>query len=255
MYTAADDATRAKMLSTLKDYYEAKAKERYYGTVSPDSGNVLNKSQKAVSELEKMGIAPYQSLAYSTIKSDTNADGDTIKNSKALKVRQVMELEGNYDTVLKLIEDGKIAPGDVGLNKTVVGMDRSTFTDSYDALADGMYTGNSTDSDGASPAKEAKETATKYSTKKTSSGRKTRTSSGRRRSSGSSRSTTTDMDKLYQKLYKMAMSGALDSIGDLASQFSKQAQTTYGPKREQTNHEALISELEKMVAQQKKRPN
>ena len=43
------------------------------------------------------------------------------------------------------------------------------------------------------------------------------------------------------------MSGTLDSIGDLASQIGRQAQADYGPKSHATNHEALISELEKMV--------
>ena len=239
IYQEADDDTRAAMLTTLKDYYYDMTKAKYYGRVSPDSANILNKTQKAVSELETLGVAPYQTLTYKRMESDKDSDGNTIKNTKALKVRNAMEMEGTYETVLALIRSGKIEPGDVGLNKSVVDMDRSTYLDSYNSLADGTYTGLSTDSEGGTTS-----TGSKKKKGKRSSGRK---SSGRK--SGSS-----DLEKLYQKLYDMAINQTLDSIGDIASSMNSAAKRTVKDLVDdgESNHSALIRELEKMVAQQTK---
>lgn len=150
-----------------------------------------------------------------SLESDKDEKGETIRNSRAYKAKEYLMEIGVYDDVVKMINEGKLEPGDVYLNKTVMG---SAY----------KYRGNS---------------GSGSSSKKSSGG-----GSSRKRSS------TTDMDKVYQKLYKMAMSGTLDSIGDLASQIGRQAQTNYGPKSQTTNHEALINELEKMVSQQQNKP-
>jgi len=233
MYQNMTDAERIEIMQKLQDHATLEARMQYYKDMGLPADKLKTDAYKASELYQNLGGSLSGWYMAQGIKSDKDANGETIKNSKALKTAQFYRQEGTYDDILKLINSGQADPADFGLNKTVVGMSESELINYLDMLEDGSFTGTT-------------------SSKRSGSGGK-----GRRRGSGggSGRSSgKTDMDKLYEKLYSMAMSGTLNSIGDLASQLSKQAQANYGPKAEKTNHETLLSELEKMVASQNKKP-
>ena len=227
-YQNMTDAERIDIMKNLQDHATLEARMQYYKDMGLPASSLASDSYKASQLYTGIGGSLSGWYISQGIKSDKDAQGNTIKNSKALKTADFYRKEGTYDEILELIRSGKADPADFGLNKTVIGMSDAELSNYLDMLEDGSFTGST------------------YS-----SGRRRSRSSG---SGGGRSSKKSDMDKLYEKLYNMAMSGTLDSIGDLASQIGRQAQTNYGPKSQPTNHEALINELEKMVSQQQNKP-
>lgn len=227
-YQNMTDDERIDIMKELQDHATLEARMQYYKDMGLPASSLASDSYKASQLYTGIGGSLSGWYISQGIKSDKDAQGNTIKNSKALKTADFYRKEGTYDEILELIRSGKADPADFGLNKTVIGMSDAELSNYLEMLEDGSFTGST------------------YS-----SGRRRSRSSG----GGSGRSSKkSDMDKLYEKLYNMAMSGTLDSIGDLASQIGRQAQMDYGPKSQTTNHEALINELEKMVSQQRNKP-
>lgn len=69
-----------------------------------------------------------------TTKSLKDENGNTIKNSKALQVRDTYEKMGMYDSLLDYIGENGLEYGDFGLNKTVVGYSDSRFNSEYASI-------------------------------------------------------------------------------------------------------------------------
>lgn len=74
----------------------------------------------------------FKSAMEVTSKKDEN--GKTIRNSEALATRKALEEMGEYENVLKYIEENGLEYKDFDLNKTVVGYDESKFNDKYNAV-------------------------------------------------------------------------------------------------------------------------
>lgn len=79
-----------------------------------------------------------------TTKSLKDENGNTIKNSKALQVRDTYEKMGMYDSLLDYIGENGLEYGDFGLNKTVVGYSDSRFNSEYSSLFGNGKTGTQT---------------------------------------------------------------------------------------------------------------
>lgn len=82
-----------------------------------------------LSDSQEMGIKRAM-----TTQSLKDANGETIRNSKALQVRNQYEEMGIYDDVLDYISKNGLDAGDFGLNKTVVGYSDSKFNYEYSSL-------------------------------------------------------------------------------------------------------------------------
>ena len=93
-----------------------------------------------LSDSQEMGIKRAM-----TTQSLKDANGETIRNSRALQVRNQYEEMGIYDDVLDYISKNGLDAGDFGLNKTVVGYSNSKFNYEYSSLyGSGAKTGTQT---------------------------------------------------------------------------------------------------------------
>ena len=79
-----------------------------------------------------------------------DANGKTVRNSKALQMRQQYEELGVYDDIFSYISENGLDPADYGLNKTVMGYSDSKFESQYNKVYGGGSSGSSSSSKSSS---------------------------------------------------------------------------------------------------------
>ena len=94
-----------------------------------------------------------------------DANGKTVRNSKALQMRQQYEELGVYDDIFSYISENGLDPADYGLNKTVMGYSDSKFESQYNKVYGG---GSSSGSSGSSSSGSSKSSSSSRSSRKSS---------------------------------------------------------------------------------------
>jgi hypothetical protein len=72
---------------------------------------------------------------------EKDSDGNTINNTRAMKIRAQMEADGVWDRVKRAIDNEVFKPSDFNLNNAVTGWDTEDFTYYYNKMLDGKYDG------------------------------------------------------------------------------------------------------------------
>ena len=147
-YQSMTDEERIEIMTKLQDHATLEARMQYYTDMGLPASKLVTDSYKASQMYTGIGGSLSGWYISQGIKSDKDAEGNTIKNSKALKTADFYRKEGTYDDILALINSGKADPADFGLNKTVVGMSESELINYLDMLEDGSFTGTLTEGNG-----------------------------------------------------------------------------------------------------------
>ena len=140
-YNDYDDATRTKMLNAMSSHFKTEAQARYLGRIVPDADSVLTTNDKAADLLQARGLSVPQFYGYLYTDFDKDSEGNNINNTRAMKIRAQMEMDGVWDSVVRSIERGAFEPGDFNLNKVVLGWDTNDFTYYYNKMLNGQYDG------------------------------------------------------------------------------------------------------------------
>ena len=69
-----------------------------------------------------------------TVQGLKDADGDTIRNSKAIELRGMLEEQGIYDEYVKYINDNNLNYSFMGLNESVVEMSKNEFVSAHNKM-------------------------------------------------------------------------------------------------------------------------
>ena len=140
-YQDYDDKTRSKMLMAMSSHFKTEAQAKYLGRIVPNASSVLTPNDKACDFVNSLGVSPakYYGYMYTSFEKDKN--GDSINNTRAMKIRAQMEADGIWDTVKKYIDGGAYQAGNFNLNNAVLGMSTEDFTYYYNLMLDGRYDG------------------------------------------------------------------------------------------------------------------
>ena len=140
-YRDYDDKTRSKILMAMSSHYKSEATAKYLGRIEPNASSVLTDNDKACDYVNSLGVstAKYYGYLYTPFEKDKN--GDSINNTRAMKIRAQMEADGVWDEVKKAIKGGKFEAGKFNLNNAVTGWSTEDFTYYYKQMLDGTYDG------------------------------------------------------------------------------------------------------------------
>lgn len=286
-WDANDPEYLTNLLDKVKYHGTKNAEAEYFNDIGLPGDNLITDQDETVNFLDKKGVHAYQSYDVLSVQNDLNEDGDTIKNSAALRKLLDYDKLGVLEDIRKDIaahkKDSQYAFKRYGLNKTVLKWTneqinyewsllqdqtatgrRSSLAPEKKAKDEPKPTGKTTDLGGGTGKGTGKKKNTGTSTKK-SSGTARRSSGGSsRRSSGrSSRTTTTastktttpDSIKAADKqakedanLYEKALKGALKgSTKATTSQIKSSLKSAM--KTDQDLYDELVANHKKMLKQ------
>ena len=140
-YNDYDDETRVKMLNAMSSHYKTEAQARYLGRIIPNADSVLTKNDKVADFLNSRGVSTPQFYGYLYTDFDKDSKGENINNTRAMKIRAQMEMDGVWDNVVEAIKRGAFEPGDFKLNNVVTGWDAGEFSYYYNLMLNGKYDG------------------------------------------------------------------------------------------------------------------
>lgn len=140
-YNDYTDKEKSDILNAMANHFFTEAKAKYLGRVIPNADQVLTPRDKACDLVNSFGISTSHFYGYIYTDFEKDSDGNTINNTRAMKVRAQMEADGIYSRVQKAIEYGLAKPSDFQLNNAVLGWDTEDFTYYYNKMLDGKYDG------------------------------------------------------------------------------------------------------------------
>ncbi len=135
------DDERAKILYNMKSHFYTEAQARYLGRIIPNADQVLTPRDKACDFANTLGISTAHFYGYINTDFDKTKDGETINNTRAMKIRAQMEADGVWDRVKRAIDNEVFKPSDFNLNNAVTGWDTTDFTYYYNQMLNGQYDG------------------------------------------------------------------------------------------------------------------
>lgn len=140
-YNDYTDDERAKILYNMKSHFYTEAQARYLGRIIPNADQVLTPRDKACDYANTLGISTAHFYGYINTEFDKTKDGETINNTRAMKIRAQMEADGVWDRVKRAIDNEVFKPSDFNLNNAVTGWDTTDFTYYYNQMLNGQYDG------------------------------------------------------------------------------------------------------------------
>ena len=140
-YNDYSDKEKSDILNAMANHFFTEAKAKYLGRVIPNSDQVLTPRDKACDYVNELGVSVSHFYGYIYTDFEKDSDGNTINNTRAMKIRAQMEADGVWDRVKRAIDNEVFKPSDFNLNNAVTGWDTEDFTYYYTKMLNGVYDG------------------------------------------------------------------------------------------------------------------
>lgn len=241
-YKNSDNKHRTTLLEKVQKHNKLNAEVNYYNEAGLDGDSLLEQKDISANFLKDRGMDNWRAYETFSITNDLDKEGDSIKNSGALRKRVVYQNQGVWDDIVADIKahekDSNYPYNAYGLNKTVVGWNSDETVKEWNDLLNISNSGEINLLDGDAP-KGSGKTNNDLSTG-TGSATGGRRSSGR---SGRTSSTAKDADfELFEKILKGEIKATKSAVSTIAKSLKSLDAKTYDEIM--NKHKKMMNELE-----------
>ena len=241
-YKNSDNKHRTTLLEKVQKHNKLNAEVNYYNEAGLDGDSLLEQKDISANFLKDRGMDNWRAYETFSITNDLDKEGDSIKNSGALRKRVVYQNQGVWDDIVADIKahekDSNYPYNAYGLNKTVVKWSDDEAVKEWNDLLNISNSGEINLLDGDAP-KGSGKTNNELSTG-------TGSATGGRRSSGRSRgtsSTAKDADfELFEKILKGEIKATKSAVSKIATSLKSLDAKTYDEIM--SKHKQMMNELE-----------